>query len=89
MGDIIGIFDAATGHPALTLVLRGLSINTLPVWESDDALLVVAHDHDGQEAIVRIGLDGTVTPASRVVQDTLPPEEGLPPPTILQLAATP
>jgi hypothetical protein len=63
---VIGIFDAATGRPVLDKPLPGLTFDSLPVWEGDDAVLVVAHDHDGEQAIVRIGLDGTVSRATAV-----------------------
>jgi hypothetical protein len=66
VGDVIGIFDATTGHPVLSKMLPGLTFDALPVWESDDSVLVVAHDHAGDQAIVRVGLDGTVTRATDI-----------------------
>jgi hypothetical protein len=66
VGDVIGIFDAATGRPVLDKPLPGLTFDSLPVWEGDDAVLVVAHDDDGEQAIVRIGLDGSVSRATDV-----------------------
>jgi hypothetical protein len=66
VGDVVGIWDAATGHRVLRKVLPGLTFDTLPVWEGDASVLVVAHDRAGEQAIVRVGLDGTVSRATDV-----------------------
>jgi hypothetical protein len=66
VGDILTIRDAATGHRTRSVVLHDLSIAGRPVWESDESVLVVAEDRQGQAAIVRVGLDGSVTRATVV-----------------------
>jgi hypothetical protein len=89
VGDVIGIFDASTGHLVLRKELPGLTIDSLPVWEGDDSVLVAAEDREGREAIVRIALDGSVTRTTRVVQGTPRPSSGRPPTPVLRPAATP
>ena len=88
VGDIVGVWDAATGHPVLQKALPGLIV-VAAGWEDDDSLLVVAEDRRGQEAILRIGLDGTVTRTTPVVAGVPRPAEGRPPLATLRLAATP
>ena len=88
VGDIIGIWDAATGHRVLQKVLPGLIVDDV-AWEGDDSLLVVAEDRHGQEAILRVGLDGSVTRTTPVVTGVPRPAEGRPPLATLRLAATP
>ena len=88
VGDIVGVWDAATGHPVLQKVLPGLIVDA-EGWEGDDSLLVVAEDRDGQEAILRVGLDGSVTRTTPVVRGVPRPAEGRPPLATLRLAATP
>jgi hypothetical protein len=88
VGDIVGIWDAATGRQVLQKVLPGLTVDA-EAWEGDDSVLVVAEDRHGQEAILRIGLDGSVTRTTSVVAGVPRPAEGRPPLTTLRLAATP
>jgi hypothetical protein len=66
VSDSIGIWQAATGHEVLVRDLPGLMLDSLPVWEDDDSVLVVAEDRTGRQAIIRVDLDGTVTRATRV-----------------------
>ena len=80
VGDVVGIRDAATGHTVMSTVLHDLSIVGRPVWEGDGSVLVVAEDRQGQQAIVRVGIDGTLTRATPVA----PAGEGS-----FRLAATP
>jgi hypothetical protein len=87
--NAIAIFDAATGREVMHREFASLIPVALPVWEGNDDVLVVAQDAQGREAILRIGLAGAVTRATRVVQDTPPPESGRPPPTLLRLASAP
>lgn len=68
VGDVVGIRDAATGHRVMSTVLPHLSIVGRPVWEGDESVLVVAQDRDQQQAIVRVGLDGSITRATSVAQ---------------------
>ncbi len=89
VGDVVGIFDAETGHQVLRRELPGLVLAGLPVWEGDGAVLVVARDKEGRETIVRIGLNGSVSRATRIVQDTSPPTTGRPSVTVLRFASTP
>ncbi len=72
----------------LQKVLPGLIVDA-EGWEGDDSLLVVAEDRDGQEAILRVGLDGSVTRTTPVVRGVPRPAEGRPPLATLRLAATP
>jgi hypothetical protein len=88
VGDIIGIWDAATGHQEAQKVLPGLIVDDV-AWEDKDSLLVVAEDRHGQEAILRVGLDGSVTRTTPVVTGVPRPAEGRPPLATLRLAATP
>jgi len=88
VGDVVGIWDAATGHQVLQKVLPGLIVDA-EAWEGDDSVLVVAEDREGQEAILRVGLDGTVTRTTPVVAGVRRTAEGRPPLTTLRLAATP
>ena len=46
--------------------LPGLTVLSGPAWEGDGSVLVVVEDHDQQQAIVRVGLDGSVTRATSV-----------------------
>jgi len=64
--DSLGIWEASTGHEVLVRDLPGLMLDSLPVWESDGSVLVVAEDRGGAQAIVRIGTDGSVTRATHV-----------------------
>jgi RNA polymerase sigma-70 factor (sigma-E family) len=80
IGDFLGIRDAATGHQVMSTVLPDLSIVGRPVWEGDGSVLVVAEDRQRQQAIVRVGLDGTITRATPVA----PPGDGS-----FRLAASP
>ena len=89
VGDVIGIFDAATGHRLLEKALPGLTLDGMPVWEGDDSVLVVAEDREGQEALIRVDLKGDVTRATGVVQGTPRPAVGRPPLTVLRLADAP
>lgn len=89
VGDVVGVFDARTGHQVLRRELPGLALVGHPVWEGDDALLVVVRDRDGREAIVRVTLDGQVTRATGVVQDRAPASSSPARLTVLRLAATP
>ena len=50
------------------------------MWEGDGSVLVVAEDRQQEQAIVRVGLDGSITRATQVA----PPGEGT-----FRLAATP
>jgi hypothetical protein len=88
-GDVVGIFDAATGHQVLRQELPRLTIDTLPVWEDDSSALVTAEDSQGREAMLRVSLDGSVTRTTRVVQGTLRPDAGRPPVPVFRPAATP
>ncbi len=88
MGDIVGVWDAATGHPILQKVLPGLTVDA-EAWEGDGSLLVVAEDRQGQEAILRVGLDGHVTRTTPVVAGAPRPAVGRPPLATLRLATTP
>ena len=80
VGDVVGIRDAATGHLVRSTMLPNLSIVGRPVWEGDGSVLVVAQDRHQQQAIVRVGLDGSITRATSVA----PAGEGT-----FRLAATP
>ena len=80
VGDVVGIRDAATGHLVMSTVLPNLSIVGRPVWEGDGSVLVVAEDRQQEQAIVRVGLDGSITRATQVS----PQGEGT-----FRLAATP
>jgi hypothetical protein len=80
VSDSIGVWEAATGHEVLVRDLPGLMLDSLPVWEDDDSVLVVAEDRAGRQAIIRVDLDGTVTRATRVTGVT---------PGDFRLAATP
>ena len=80
VGDVVAIRDAATGHRVMSTVLPNLSIVGRPVWEGDGSVLVVAEDRHQQQAIVRVGVDGTITRATGVA----PPGEGS-----FRLAASP
>lgn len=63
-GDRVGVFDAATGHDVMQRALPGLLLDSLPVWEDDDSVLLVAEDRAERQAIIRVGLDGAVTRAT-------------------------
>lgn len=80
VGDVVGIFDAATGRPVLSTVLPNMTVVGDPVWEDDDSVLVVAEDREQQQAILRVDLDGSITRATQVA----PPGEGT-----FRLAAAP
>jgi RNA polymerase sigma factor (sigma-70 family) len=80
VGDIVDVRDAVTGHLVSSTVLPGLSVVGRPVWEGDEAVLVVAEDRRHQQAIVRVGVDGDVARATPVAA----PGEGT-----FRLAATP
>lgn len=67
VGDVVGAWDAATGRQVLRLVLPGMVVKSPPAWEGDSSLLVVVEDLQHQEAVLRIGLDGSVTRATRVL----------------------
>ncbi|MFZ2014249.1 MAG: SigE family RNA polymerase sigma factor [Nocardioides sp.] len=66
VGDVVGIREAATGRRVTSTVLPDLTIVGRPVWEGDHAVLVVAEDRQGQQAIVRVGLDGRLSRATPV-----------------------
>ena len=66
VGDVVEVRDAATGHRVVSTVLPDLSIVGRPVWERDDAVLVVVEDRQRRQAIVRVGLDGAITRATPV-----------------------
>jgi DNA-directed RNA polymerase specialized sigma24 family protein len=66
VGDVVGFRAAATGHRVRSVVLHDLSIVSRPVWESDGAVLVVAEDRRGQQAIVRVSVTGDVSRATPV-----------------------
>jgi RNA polymerase sigma factor (sigma-70 family) len=66
VGDVVTVRDAATGHLVRSTVLPDLSIVGSPAWEGDDSVLVVAEDRHQQQAIVRVGLDGSITRATPV-----------------------
>jgi RNA polymerase sigma factor (sigma-70 family) len=66
VGDVVGIWDAATGRRVTRVVLPDLTIVGGTAWEGDDAVLVVAEDRRHQQAIVRVGVDGDVTRATPV-----------------------
>lgn len=66
VGDIVAVRDAVTGRLVRSTVLPDLSVVGRPVWEGDDAVLVVAEDRDHRQAIVRVGVDGGVTRATPV-----------------------
>jgi hypothetical protein len=66
VGDVVGIWDAATGRQVSTTVLPNMTIVGHPVWEGDDSVLVVAEDRHQQQAIVRVALDGTITRVTSV-----------------------
>ena len=70
VGDVVAIRVATTGRQVMSTVLPDLSVVGPPVWEGDGAVLVVAEDRHRQQAIVRVGLDGTITRASRVAAGT-------------------
>jgi hypothetical protein len=65
-GDVVGVFDAATGKEVVQRPLPGLLLDSLPVWEDDHSVLLVAEDRAGRQAIIRVGLDGSVTRATPV-----------------------
>ncbi len=88
VGDVVGIWDVATHHQVLRKVLPGLRVDAA-AWEGDGSVLVVAEDRHGQEAILRVGLDGSVTRTTSVVAGVPRPASGRPPLTTLRLAATP
>jgi hypothetical protein len=88
VGDVVGIWDAATGHQVRQVTLPGLVVDAT-AWEGDDSLLVVAEDRQGQEAILRVGLDGSVSRTTPVVNGVPRPAVGRPPLPTLRLAATP
>jgi hypothetical protein len=69
VGDSMGIWDAETGHEVLVRDLPGLTLDSLPVWEDDDSVLVVAEDRTGRQAIIRVDTDGTVSRATPVGPD--------------------
>jgi hypothetical protein len=66
VNDSVGIWEAATGHEVLVRDLPGLMLDSLPVWEDDDSVVVVAEDRSGHQAIIRVDTEGTVTRATRV-----------------------
>ena len=66
VGDVVGFRQAATGRRVSSTVLPDLSIVGRPVWEGDHAVLVVAEDRRGQQAIVRVGIDGRLSRATPV-----------------------
>ena len=65
-GATIGIWDAATGRQLVAAALPGLTVLSGPSWEGDGSVLVVAEDSRQQQAIVRVGLDGSITRATSV-----------------------
>ena len=69
-GATVGIWDAATGRQVVSAVLPGLTVTSGLDWEGDGSVLVVVKDRYLQEAILRVGLDGTVTRATRVAPAT-------------------
>jgi len=66
VGDVVGIWDAATGRQVTRVVLPNMTVVGRPAWEGDGSVLVVAEDRDHQQAIVRVGVDGDVTRATAV-----------------------
>jgi hypothetical protein len=69
IGDEVGIWDAATGRQVTGTTLPNMSVVGNPVWEGDGSVLVVAEDRHHQQAIVRLGLDGTITRATPVAPE--------------------
>ena len=66
VGDVVGIWDVATGRQVMTTVLPNMSVVGGPAWEGDDSVLVVVQDRHLQQAIVRVGRDGSITRATSV-----------------------
>ncbi len=62
--DTLGVFDAATGHVVMERALPGLLLDSLPAWEGDGSVLVVAEDRTRRQAIIRVDLHGVVTRAT-------------------------
>ncbi|HEX4470711.1 MAG TPA: hypothetical protein VH085_01980 [Nocardioides sp.] len=83
VGDVVGIFDSASGRLVRSVVLPDMVVKSQAVWEGDDAVLVVAQDAAHQESILRIGVDGSVTRATKVLPPTEVRQYGF------RLAATP
>ena len=82
-GVELGIWDAATGRQVMSTVLHDLTVTSGPSWEGDGSFLLSVRDPSHQESILRVGLDGTVTRATRVA-----PASNDPVP-VFRLAATP
>jgi RNA polymerase sigma factor (sigma-70 family) len=80
VGDVVGIWDAATGRQVTRVVLPDITVVGGTAWEGDDAVVVVGEDRRHQQAIVRVGVAGDVTRATPVAA----PGEGT-----FRLAATP
>jgi hypothetical protein len=83
VGDVVGVFDSASGRLVRSVVLPDMVVKSQAVWEGDDAVLVVAQDAAHQESILRIGVDGSVTRATKVLPPTQVRQYGF------RLAATP
>jgi hypothetical protein len=70
VGDVVAAWDTATGRQVMRLVLPGMVLRSTPVWEGDSAMLVVVEDLNHQEAVLRVGLDGSATRATPVLPRT-------------------
>ncbi|HEX3932246.1 MAG TPA: hypothetical protein VHW64_16210 [Nocardioides sp.] len=70
VGDVVAAWDSATGRQVMRLVLPGMVLRSTPVWEGDSAMLVVVEDLERQEAVLRVGLDGSATRATPVLPGT-------------------
>lgn len=65
IGDVVGVFDAATGKLVMHVELPQTTIEE-GAWESDDAVVLVGEERAGEQAILRIGMDGSVTRATPI-----------------------
>jgi hypothetical protein len=64
--DSYAVFDAATGAKVSDLAQWSPGWITQLAWDSNDTLLAVVHDGQGQTAIVRFDLNGHITRATPV-----------------------
>jgi hypothetical protein len=47
VGDVIGVFEAATGKLVMRVVLPQTTIESVPGWERNDAVVLVGQDRAG------------------------------------------
>lgn len=68
--DSYAVFDAVTGLKVADLPTWGSGWVSQVAWDFDDTLLAVVDDGSGRTAIVRFGLNGDVTRATPVREQT-------------------